>query len=380
MTATQAFRGELNGIRVVQSDAELISPRVSVDYDATLADGRLAVRGEVASPSLTLYFGDQTLKISGLKQRMEATSDVKEGVGAQLRVRSDAQRIEHPWFSTYPIEGAALSLDIRRARPGVIRLVRLQASNRAAGTLLTLRGGLDRSAPTARRLGAISVAPAASRDGSVETVPGKHGVSLTGSLHQDISVLSQSNSALSGRGQVSIPFSVRSADFDVVHSAARVKFDDVVIKMRDKSLEIGEINGSIPIYQEISLRAGLGDRTLRNATQSAYSRWHYHEHQAFLGSDHFISIDRVIIDRNPIGPFAANLKIDRNLFHLDQLEFGLLGGKVTGQTLIRYLGKDTELTFRGNATGLRPSQGGDRLDANGALTFALGHMALDGRV
>jgi translocation and assembly module TamB len=74
------------------------------------------------------------------------------------------------------------------------------------------------------------------------------------------------------------------------------------------------------------------------------------------------------------------VRLDRDLFAIDQLEMLALGGKIAGQRLVELRGRDTEVAFRGKVTGIAPTAGPDRLDAHAALTLAPWRMTADGRV
>jgi hypothetical protein len=81
-----------------------------------------------------------------------------------------------------------------------------------------------------------------------------------------------------------------------------------------------------------------------------------------------------------MGPLAGNLRIDRNAAWLDHLEGEALGGRLSGQALVEYAGDDTEVRLRASATGIRPREGEDRLDAHAALVLKPGRRSVEGKV
>lgn len=120
-------------------------------------------------------------------------------------------------------------------------------------------------------------------------------------------------------------------------------------------------------------------KLLGGGANNAYARWRFSDQHPFLGGDHFVSIQQARFRDWTMGPVAANVAVDRNVMHLDQLEMDVAGGKVAGNCIVHIDGSDTELLFRGNVTGLRAGDGDDRLDANAALDIKPAQLSIGGR-
>jgi translocation and assembly module TamB len=82
----------------------------------------------------------------------------------------------------------------------------------------------------------------------------------------------------------------------------------------------------------------------------------------------------------PIGPLAANVRIERSDFLIDQLQAGFSSGQIVGQVRASYRDGDPIVRVRLNGTGLRAAKGGDVFDANAALTFVPNALTLDGKL
>src|SRR5439155_22903232 len=111
-----------------------------------------------------------------------------------------------------------------------------------------------------------------------------------------------------------------------------------------------------PVAQDL-LVDDRGTLRLGGAQPSPYSRLRFSDHAPFLGAEDYLSIGGVRIGDRTVGPVAGNVRIDRNVFAIDQLEAMALDGKITGQCIVDYSGADTLVRFRGDATGLFPGGG-----------------------
>jgi translocation and assembly module TamB len=82
----------------------------------------------------------------------------------------------------------------------------------------------------------------------------------------------------------------------------------------------------------------------------------------------------------PLGPIAANVRLERSDFIIDQLQAGYQGGQIVGQVRVAYRDGDPIARLRLNATGVRSGKSQKVFDANMALSFVPRAMTLDGKV
>jgi hypothetical protein len=186
-----------------------------------------------------------------------------------------------------------------------------------------------------------------------------------------------------------MPLRVESGDLSYLRATAGLKFQDVDLDLPDAGLSVTGLNGFIPVAQDLLLDDQGGVTRVFGATSSAYSRLRFTDQQPFTAGTPYVSARRVALDLSKkgeagrtivLGPLAGNVRVDRNLIAIDQLEAELSSGKVTGQVLIDGQGADTQMAFRGALTGLVTEGEGERLDANAALVFWPTRRLLEGRI
>jgi hypothetical protein len=292
----------------------------------------------------------------------------------ELRLAAEAKELRQSAYPFYPIGGLTLRARIHGDGKGGVLVEEARLDNRRGGTTLDLGGGVD-------LYGKAEVDDA--KDDS--WVPGRRGVSLSGTLTQRLDALDTAPAELQGRGTFSLPFRVDSGDLSLFRTSATARFDDVSLTLPRKQLALAHLRGRVPLVQDIVLDAKQGVIRLGGADVGAYPRLRFTDQHPFLTRNDFLSLDELRVGARRYGPAAGNARLDRNVLALDQLEMQALGGKISGQCLIDWRGasSDTEVQFRGTLTGVRPSTGGtsddERLDANAALVFAPAHMQLEGR-
>src|SRR5262249_28843115 len=140
------------------------------------------------------------------------------------------------------------------------------------------------------------------------------------------------------------------------------------------------VRGEVPLVEEI-LVGEHGALAVGRAERDRYPQLRFADQQPFLGGADYLTVASIQVGDKKLGPLAANVRLDRDVLALDQLELAALGGTITGQCAVVVAGLDTSLSFRGKVTGVLSSAGaGERLDANAALMLAPYRLGLDGRV
>jgi hypothetical protein len=117
---------------------------------------------------------------------------------------------------------------------------------------------------------------------------------------------------------------------------------------------------------------------LRDADINPYSELRFTDQHPLLSQRSYLSIARVVTPLVSIAPLAGNLKIQQNIISLSQLEMGIRGGRVTGQCVLDYDGKDSTMQAHVRASGVQSSHG-EPFDGNAAMVFSARDRSLDGR-
>lgn len=348
------------------------------DFDTaiTLAGGELQVQGKAAAPKLRFDAAGVHGKIEGLSGGFSVATGMLAGrTETEITFDGAIGHLKQNAVPQYPIGKATVHGKVRMDRPGSVRLQTLTLRNGLGGSEVEVHGGVDIGERRSAAAGSSGTAAAA----AAQSVPGRQGVSLQGELRQDLGVLASSTKLMEAKGRIVVPFRVESGDMKVIRAEADVRMADLAVKVEQLDAWIAGVNGTMPVYQEIALGGPRGVTWLGGGASNAYSRWRFQDQRPFLSGNYYVSVAEVGYGDVRIGPIAGNAIVDRNVLRLDQLEMEAAGGTITGQCIIDLRGRETEMMFRGNLTGLRASNNEDRFDANAAITFLPGQMSLSGR-
>jgi hypothetical protein len=318
---------------------------------------------ELAATSSGVKLGAKALAV-----RLDATlggHGVARGIDAKLTVRAaSAVQSAAPW---YGVTDPALEVTVG-GDPDASLAIAMHLANPGGGTALDLKGNLERGLTS----------PASG-------VVGRNSLALDGTLVQGLDRLDAAAGKLVARGTVRMPFRVESGDLTVFRTTAQIALDQVAIEVPASKLRVTNLNGKLPVIQEIVVgpagveRVGRGDR-------GPFSQLRFPDYRPFAGDADYLTIGEIAINGMTLGPAAGNARLDHDVIALDQLELAALDGKISGQLLAQLRGLDTQLVFRGKLTGLRapaPGSGGkgsrDPFDANVAITLTPYRYGLEGR-
>jgi hypothetical protein len=330
---------------------------VALDADVTLGEPMVA-KIDLVVPAVTALQNGVHLKVKGFEAHVDSHTG-KRRVTATLSVA--AQELEQSALPSYPIRDLAFSASIKGDPAGAL-VLETMLRNDGAATTLTAQGELER-----RDLHA--------EDG----VAGRHSMILEGKLEQDLGKLDRSPDELKGSGQISVPFRVESGDLTVFRVSARLLLAGVSVALPRQKISLTNVRGELPLVQEIVLGPN-GVERVGSGANGIYQRLRFSDHRPYLGDADYLAIDEARYGEHHLGPLAGNIRVDRDIIAIDQLEMVALGGKIAGQVLIALGGKDTRVDFRGKLTGIRPTQGEERMDANAALVLVPYKLGMEGRV
>ena len=362
-----------------QADPKKLHAEASLDLPALLtrASGH-KYRGEKLGASLV---------VDSQGDLETGTATAKAGFTAASLVQDAAPQ--------YPLGDVELAIAARADAKGSVRIESASFTNALGGTRLDLHGGLDLG-PLDPNLDLKTATRSLARAFAGSLIPGRRNLLIEGVLSQRLDAVNGSPSGAGaplGKGTVTVPFRVESGDLSYLRATAGLKFEEVDLAMPAQGLAVKGLNGFIPVAQDLLLGDNGGFTRVFGATTSAYSRLRFAEQQPFTADTPFVTAQRIEVDLSKkgvataeaprtivLGPLAANLRIDRNLVAIDQLELELLQGKVSGQILIDGQAEDTQLSFRGAVTGLVTAGEKERLDANAALVLWPERRLLEGRI
>lgn len=362
----QSVAFELSGLDYRAGERSLVVPELALELGSEHgAGGSGKLHARVRSPSLTLEGGGSSVHLNGLDYALEGRFDRPPDQGtvhlsSTLALASATQS----YLPAYPLERVRVSsrLEVERLRSILLR--ELELTNAAAGTDLKASGALE-LLPTGTPANA--------------TITGREALALQGRLEQKLAPLEALGYAARARGSVAVPFRLESGGLLAYRLLANVEAHAVSFANRERSLVVEGLNGVLPVTQEIVLLPS-GPELSPGRRASPLAEPRFFDVHPFLDGDHFVTADTITIGNlQPLGPVAANVRLDRSDCLIDQLQAGFRGGQITGRVQLAYRPRDPLLRLRLNATGVR-SKGGEVLDANLALSFAPASMTLDGKV
>ena len=333
--------------------------KLTLVADVTLGGGdNLVAKVDLAIPALSAVQSGVHLNLDDLKVKLDATQGRRK-LSADLTI--EAREIKQSALPSYPVRELSLRAKASGDPEGALSL-EAKLTNGGAATEFSAKGELERRA-----------------DRAEDAVAARHALVLEGKLEQQLDRLDGAPNELRGRGKISIPFRVESGDLTLFRTSARITLSDVWLELPPQKLTVTNVRGELPIVQEIVLGAN-GVERVGSGANGVYQRLRFSDHRPYLGDADYLALDSHEWDKHKIGPLAGNIRVDRDIVAVDQLEMSALGGKIAGQVLIGLADKDTRIDFRGKLTGIRPTKGDDRLDANAALSLIPYRQGMEGRV
>ncbi len=403
--AASALRYRERGGILVRVPKVVVSSTVRGDERSFRGDAELEVT------NIDVVDGLHRVTVTDTRQALRFDS---EGSPEDRRVRLHTEGsiglVEQDFVPAYPMEAITLVGDAATDRRS-FRVERLVLANERGGTRLELsqeveRIGLDREEALARqaaeraRRAATPVTPEeqarqerraqrraerAAREAaegrrpppSVEPATPLR-VTMRGRLQQDLARLDGAPSALAGSGRIDVPFTVESGDGSLFRMHARAEVADVDLSLPGMAIELRGARARVPI-EEAFLLSRDGFRVVVNTERSPFARVRHLDTIA-PEDDAFVELDAIRVGEVEVGPLTGRLRLDRNVFALDDVRLNHREALITGQVLVDYVPGRESVTFRGNITGLRTRTSRSPLDANAAVVFTPSRLELDGRV
>ncbi|HEY2734453.1 MAG TPA: hypothetical protein VGI70_10740, partial [Polyangiales bacterium] len=181
-------------------------------------------------------------------------------------------------------------------------------------------------------------------------------------------------------GQITVPFQLESGGLLGYRLLATLEAKQVSLTTLDHAMGIENLNGVIPILEEFALLPG-GPVLSSGPRSSPLAETRFFDVHPFLNSNDYVTAQSITLNGlQPLGPLAANVRLERSDFLIDQLQVGFNAGQIVGQVRIAYRDGDPLVKMRLDATGIRTAKSDDVFDANAALSFVPNALTLDGKV
>ena len=376
MRGAQTFELKIAGLDYSNdTDQALVLSAAALHLDAREEDAGKHVELTASAPSGEMDAAGVQAKFEALQSAMKIDLG-NESLRAEVSMKFGSLKQDSQ--PAYPVGDASFDALVTSGADGTIHIDHMKLDNVAGGTTLSASGIIE--AMLQFTDGAPKLRPI-NPGGDVE----QRDLKLTGELLQRMETIPL-EMGFTGRGTMRVPFSAESNDFRYFRVGTGLEFKDADINLPARKISLGKLNAKIPVRLNFRLDEA-GTIPLGGARPGVYSRERFVDYQPFLSSEDFISCETLTFGDSTLGPLAANLRVDRNVIALDQLEMSAFGGKITGQFLVDLDLANRQLTdvqFRGNVTGLAPGKGETRssevVDANAALRLNPKKLELEGRI
>jgi len=324
-----------------------------------------------------VQFGDEErpMELRDYAQDLEVAYAALHGAPS-FALKTDG-RFDHldQWYvRQYPIRDVSFGAELDADHTQVFAVRHAYLYNAGGGTKFEARGSYEgwRDAIRASELCSRGTRGCP----EVASMYGREAATVTGTLEQDFSFWQGTERVKSG-GSLRIPFAVESGDLNTYRLIARAELSDVMLELSQYGLLVDDLDASVPIDQEFGTAPEFF--MVPATVDNAIAQLRFFDLYPFTTRDSFLSVDKVQVGQEVIGPVAANVHIAGSTLAIDQLHAAYRGGYVTGQFRTD-LGKDNPLVlFRGHLTGVRVENSDDVLDANLAMTFVPTTLIVEGK-
>lgn len=353
------YRGDRGALRV---------PSLALTIESThRAEAGGGASARLRLSELVFEGGGRSLRLAGVDQAIVASFDRAPDQGiVDVDTALEVGSLEQSWLPGFPVQGLRLSSNLQIDRLRSIFLRELALDNPPSGSALRAAGTLE----------LLSEQNA----GGSNTIVGREALSFEGRVIQRLEALEPLELASHARGSIELPFRLESGGLLGYRLVAAVEAKQVSFATADDSFAVEQLNGVVPVLEEFALlESGLvisaGPRT------SPLSDTRFFDVHPFLSGNDYLTAQSIRFGGlAPLGPIAANVRIERSDFVIDQLQTGYQGGQIVGQVRAAWRDGDPIVRLRLNATGVRSGKSRDVFDANTALTFVPAALTLDGKM
>ncbi|MHB1843868.1 MAG: hypothetical protein ACYCWW_03410, partial [Deltaproteobacteria bacterium] len=340
---------KLTPIRLRGEGWSVQTPTAALTLTARADGATRALTSELRLGPIEGAWQGHPFQAAGLESRLTADLPSVGPSGATLAL--GVRELQQTLAPELPVGDFALTLALARAGDRALELRRLVFESVASGTSLTLAGGLVLDEERKK-------------------------LALRGQLLQDLGRLTGAPDRFVGHGALSVDFRVESPDLETFRTTGDVKVAGAMLRLPDQGIAVTAINGDVPVAVDLS-RAGGAIRLLRDAEPNPYSMFRFEDQHPLLRQSSFLSIGSLVTPDVSISPLVGNLRIERNVLALSQLELGVRSGRVTGQCIVDWAGNDTRVQARVRANGVLSSHG-EPFDGSASLVISTRERSIDG--
>lgn len=363
----QSAQVELEGLDYRGASGSLRVPRLAFELDSKSGDGgRGNASARLSIPALELDGGGSSLRLGGLTQELSASFERAPDQGivdvnTSLELASAAQS----FAPGVPVRDLRLTSRVQIDRLRSIFLRELSLDNPASGSGLRAAGTLELLAQAGQQSNA--------------TLAGREALFFEGRLAQRLEPFEKLGIASHASGSLEVPFRLESGALLGYRLLAALEAQRVSWVSADGALALEGLTGTIPVVEEFALLES-GPVISAGPRTSPLSDTRFFDVHPFLAGHDYITADSIRFGAmQPLGPIAANVRLERSDFLIDQLQAGYSGGQIVGQVRVAYRDGDPIVRMRLNATGVRSGKKQEVFDANTALTFVPRAMTLEGK-
>ncbi|MFB1480930.1 hypothetical protein [Corallococcus sp. RDP092CA] len=343
---------DLRGVRWKHPDQSIHVPALRWQAESHAEGSSRTVRTTLAVEKLTVAMNDRRLTFADLSSDSTATfTDQWEQGDIELKQVVKLRALEQKPALPYPVQDVEASVSVLRKPTGVIRIPDLRLTNGGTQTQLKVQGRVDLSNDQQR-------------------------MGMRGSLEQDLARLARPGQ-LESSGKATVTFRVASPDLTVFRTLSSLKLENVNVTMPGSGVVVEALNGDVPLTENVEVSPD-GVRLLNDLDVNPYSMLRFADQHPLLTRSGFLSADRISTPWVTIAPLAGNLAINQNVFSMSQLEMGIRGGRVTGQCMLDYQGRNSTLEAHVRATGVKSSRG-EPFDGNAAMVISARDRSINGR-
>ena len=282
--------------------------------------------------------------------------------------------LNQPYVRQYPIRDVSFGAEVDVDDTEVFAVRHAYMRNTAGGTAFEAKGSYEGWRDAIR---AAEVCTSGLRGcPEVASMYGREAAMVTGTFEQDFSFWRSTERTKSG-GSIVIPFTVESGDLNTYRVLATTEIRDVILELPEHGLLIENLDALIPVDQEFATAPELF--MVPATANNAIAQKRFFDLYPFTKRDSFLTVDRVQIGQEVVGPVAANVHVAGSTIAMDQIHAAYRNGFVTGQFRADVSQDNPKVLFRGHLTGVRVKDGDDALDANLAITFVPTTLIVEGK-
>lgn len=225
-------------------------------------------------------------------------------------------------------------------------------------------------------------------DGSVRRTGGSGQLSGTAVLDLDAAPERVAATAVSGRGQLTVPWRVHLIDGQQIAIDGRCEFNQFDLQVG--GLHVGPVNGQISFSEELELVAGERVRFRYYVSADPFQEADFARIQPFLDRRRALQVGQLRLGEQGIGPLIATMDLEQNLLRLSRLDLAMFDGHVSGQLYLDATPGAWRIGLLARATGvdlrylLSETRSADRaltpVNARIAAELDVSQRLLEGRI